>query len=70
MRIGRGIEVSAENLPWCHIFQNKSHMSWPGIETRPPQWEAGKSSTVRHLCMSFHRTVIYIIQLRSWCEPG
>jgi hypothetical protein len=27
MRIGRGIEVSAENLPWCHIFQNKSHMS-------------------------------------------
>jgi hypothetical protein len=34
MGIGRG------NLRQCHFVHHKCHMSWPGIETGPPRWEA------------------------------
>jgi hypothetical protein len=36
-------EVLVENLPHCRIFNHKSHISWPGLETEPLRWEAGSS---------------------------
>jgi hypothetical protein len=33
-------EVLGENLAPYHSSNHKSHMTWPGLEPEPPQWEA------------------------------
>jgi hypothetical protein len=33
-------EELGENLPQRHVVHHKSHMTRPGFEPRPPQWEA------------------------------
>jgi hypothetical protein len=44
MRIGGGGDVFRENLPHCQYVHHKFHVTWSGIETRPPLWEASEKS--------------------------
>jgi hypothetical protein len=39
--LAREPEVLGENQPQRHFVHQKSHMTWPGLEPGPPQWEAG-----------------------------
>jgi hypothetical protein len=34
-------KVLRENLLQRHYIHQKSHMTWPGLQPGPPQWEAG-----------------------------
>jgi hypothetical protein len=52
------IEVLGENPPQCHFLQYKSHMTWLGIELRPPWWETLSYGTVFYFCSPII-TVIY-----------
>jgi hypothetical protein len=40
MKIGRGNKVLGENLSQRHFVHHKSHLTRPGFEPGPPQWEA------------------------------
>jgi hypothetical protein len=39
-RLAGETEVLGENLSQRHFVQHKSHMTRPGLEPRPPRWEA------------------------------
>jgi hypothetical protein len=39
--LARETEVLGDNLPQRHFVYHKTQMTWPGIETGPPRWEAG-----------------------------
>jgi hypothetical protein len=39
--IGRGNQSNRKNLPQWRIINQKSHMTWPGLELGRPRWEAG-----------------------------
>jgi hypothetical protein len=40
MKIDRETKVLREDLPQRHFVHHKFHMSRPGLEPRPPLWEA------------------------------
>jgi hypothetical protein len=39
-RLAGETEVLRENQPQRHFVHHKSHMMRPGLEPRPPRWEA------------------------------
>jgi hypothetical protein len=41
LTLDRYWQVSEINLFQCYFIHHKSHMVWPGIESRPSRWEIG-----------------------------
>jgi hypothetical protein len=39
--LGGGTEVLGGDLPQCRVVHHKSNIACPGLEPRPPRWEAG-----------------------------
>jgi hypothetical protein len=51
--VARETEVLGGNLPQCRCVRHRSHMTWPGLEPRPPQLETGLCSIEQRVSRSF-----------------
>jgi hypothetical protein len=63
--MARETEVIGENLPQCYCVYHKSHMTWPGLQPGPPEWEAGFSH-LTHDHLFLLQLIALIIFSKEW----